>query len=74
MKLDLHTLVKRGLDWDDMLPDKMMQELGKIKIQRLSYLSTMLCITFPNVRCSNRQTMTFKNNTTFLKPFIFIYF
>ena len=44
MKLDLHTLVKRGLDWDDLLPDKlksiwvshfkMMQEIGKIKIQR----------------------------------------
>ena len=44
MKLDLHTLVKRGLDWDDMLPDelrpiwvshfKMMQEIGRIKFQR----------------------------------------
>ena len=39
MKLDLHTLVKRGLDWDDVLPDelrpiwvshfKMMQKLAK---------------------------------------------
>ena len=44
MKLDLHTLVKRGLDWDDMLPDelrpiwvshfKMMQEIARIKFQR----------------------------------------
>ena len=44
MKLDLHTLVKRGLDWDDMLPDelrpiwvshfKMMQEIDKIIFQR----------------------------------------
>ena len=44
MKLDLHTLVKRGLDWDDMLHDElrpiwvshfeMMQEIGKIKFQR----------------------------------------
>ena len=44
MKLDLHTLVKRGLDWDDVLPDelrpiwvshfKMMQEIGKIIFQR----------------------------------------
>ena len=44
MKLDLHTLVKRGLDWDDMLPDElrstlvsqfeMMQEIGKIEFQR----------------------------------------
>ena len=44
MKLDLHTLVKRGLDWDDVLLDelrpkwvshfKMMQEIGKIKFQR----------------------------------------
>ena len=23
MKLDLHTLVKRGLDWDDVLPDEL---------------------------------------------------
>ena len=44
MKLNLHTLVKRGLDWDDVLPDelrpiwvshfKMMQEIGKIIFQR----------------------------------------
>ena len=44
MKLDLHTLLKRGLDWDDVLPDElrsiwvshfeMMQEIGKIKFQR----------------------------------------
>ena len=44
VKLDLHILVKRGLDWDDVLPDKlrsiwvsqfeMMQEIGKSKIQR----------------------------------------
>ena len=44
MKLDLHTLVKRGLDWDDVLPNElrpiwvsqfeMMQEISKIKFQR----------------------------------------
>ena len=43
MKLDLHTLVKRGLDCDDVLPDElrpiwvfhfeMMREIGKIKFQ-----------------------------------------
>ena len=43
MKLDLHTLVKRSFDWDDVLPDKlrpiwvfhfeMMREIGKIKFQ-----------------------------------------
>ena len=27
---------------------------------------------FPNFCCSNSQTITFKNNKTFLKPFIFI--
>ena len=44
MKLDLHTFVKRGLDWNDMLPDElrstlvsqfeMMQEIGKIEFRR----------------------------------------
>ena len=44
MKLDLHTLVKTGLDWDDALPDElrpiwvshseMMEKIGKIKFQR----------------------------------------
>ena len=44
MDLDLHTLVKRGLDWDDMFPDElkpiwashieMIKEIGKIKLQR----------------------------------------
>ena len=43
MKLDLHTLVKRGLDCDDVLPDElrpiwvfhfeMMREIGKVKFQ-----------------------------------------
>ena len=44
MKLDLHTLIKVGLDWDDVLPGElrpiwvshfeMMQEISKIKFQR----------------------------------------
>ena len=44
MKLYLLTLVKRGLGWDDVLPDElrpiwvfhfeMMQEIGNIKFQR----------------------------------------
>ena len=44
MKLDLHTLVKTGLDWDNALPDElrpiwvshseMMEKIGKIKFQR----------------------------------------
>ena len=44
MKLDLHTLVKGGFDWDGVLPGElrpiwvsyfeMMQEISKIKFQR----------------------------------------
>ena len=44
MKIDLHSLVQRRLDWDDTLPDdlrnswtlhfEMMQEIGKIKYRR----------------------------------------
>ena len=44
MKSDLHTLVKRGLEWDDMLPDELrpiwkshfevMQEISRIKFQK----------------------------------------
>ena len=44
MKLGLHTLVKRGLHWYELLPDEsrpiweshfeMMQQIGKIKFQR----------------------------------------
>ena len=44
MKLDLHTLVERGLSWDDRIPDdlkpiwnshfEMMQEIGKVKFRR----------------------------------------
>ena len=44
MKMDLHTLVKRGLSWDDVIPDdlksvwvshlKIMQEIGKLRLQR----------------------------------------
>ena len=44
MKLDLHTLVERGLSWDDRIPDdlkpiwnshfKMKQEIGKVKFKR----------------------------------------
>ena len=44
MKVDLHSLVQRGLDWDDTLPDdlrsiwishfEMMQEIGKIRFKR----------------------------------------
>ena len=44
MKMDLHSLVQRKLDWDDTLPDdhrsiwtphfEMMQEIGKIKYKR----------------------------------------
>ena len=44
MKMDLHSLVQRRLDWDDTLPDdlrsiwithfEMMQEIGKIKYKR----------------------------------------
>ena len=43
MKLDLHTLVERGLSWDDRIPDdlkpiwnshfEMMQEIGKVKFK-----------------------------------------
>ena len=29
---------------------------------------------FVNIRCANKQTINFKNMTTFLKPFIFISF
>ena len=44
MKLDLHTLVARGLSWDDRIPDdlkptwsshfEMMQEIRKVKFKR----------------------------------------
>ena len=34
----------------------------------------MSCITFLNLRCVNKQTITFKNNATLLKLFIFISF
>ena len=44
IKLDLHTLVERGLAWDDRIPDalksiwnshfEMMQEIGKVKFKR----------------------------------------
>ena len=44
MNLDLHTLLKRSLDWDNMVPDElrpiwishfeMMQEISRIKFQR----------------------------------------
>ena len=44
MKMDLHTLVKRGLRWDDVIPDdlksvwvshfKIMQEIGNLRLQR----------------------------------------
>ena len=44
MKMDLHSLVQRRLDWDDTLPDdlrsiwithfEMMQKIGKIKYKR----------------------------------------
>ena len=44
MKMGLHSLVQRRLDWDDSLPDdlrsiwiahfEMMQEIGKIKYKR----------------------------------------
>ena len=44
MKMDLHNLVKRGLDWDDVFPDKlqpiwashfeMMKKIGNLKFHR----------------------------------------
>ena len=44
MKLDLHTLVERGLSWDDRIPDRLkpiwnshfeiMQEIVKVKFKR----------------------------------------
>ena len=44
MKMDLQTLVKRGLSWDDVIPDdlrsvwvshfEMMQEIGNLRFQR----------------------------------------
>ena len=44
IKMDLHTLVKRDLSWDDVIPDdlrsvwvlyfKMMQEIGNLRFQR----------------------------------------
>ena len=44
MKMDLHTLVKRGLSWDDVIPDdlrsmwvshfEMMQEIDNLRFQR----------------------------------------
>ena len=44
MKMNLHTLVKRGLSWDDVIPDdlrsvwvshfEMMQEIGNLRFQR----------------------------------------
>ena len=44
IKLDIHTLVERGLAWDDRIPDalksiwnshfEMMQEIGKVKFKR----------------------------------------
>ena len=44
MKMDLHKLVKRGLSWDDAIPDdlrsvwvsyfEMMQEIGNLRFQR----------------------------------------
>ena len=44
------------------------------ELTKLSYFTTISCITFLNVRCADKQTATFKNNTTFLKPFTFINF
>ena len=45
MKMDLHKLVKRGLSWDDAIPDdlrsvwvsyfEMMQEIGNLRFQRV---------------------------------------
>ena len=42
-------------------------------------VSLQMMRTFPkfntltqNLRCANKQTIVFKNNTIFLKPFIFI--
>ena len=45
MKMNLHTLVKRGLSWDDVIPDdlrsvwvsyfEMMQEIGNLRFQRV---------------------------------------
>ena len=45
MKMDLHTLVKRGLSWDDVIPDdlrsvwishfEMMQEISNLRFQRV---------------------------------------
>ena len=44
MKMDLHTLVKRGLSWDDVMPDdlisvwisnfEMMQKIGNLRFKR----------------------------------------
>ena len=37
-------------------------------------LKTKRFPVFTNVLCANKQSITFKNNTTFLKPFIFLSF
>ena len=57
MKLDSHTLVKRGIDWDDMVPDElrriwvshfeMMQEIGKIKFQRAVFPEDAINLDIP---------------------------
>ena len=45
LKMDLHTLVKRGLTWDNVIPDdlrslwlshfEIMQEIGNLRFQRV---------------------------------------
>ena len=59
MKLDLHSLIKRSLDWDDMLPDElrriwvshfeMMQEIGKIKFQRAVVPEDAINLDIPTI-------------------------
>ena len=52
MKMNLHTLVKRGLSWDDVIPDdlrsvwvshfEMMQEIGNLRFQRAVVLEDVV--------------------------------
>ena len=39
-----------------------------------TFIKSKCFLSIPNLRCANKQTITFKSNTTFLKPFIFISF
>ena len=69
MKMDLQTLVKRGLSWDDVIPDdlrsvwvshfEMMQEIGNLRFQRAVVLEDVVNLdinTIDAADASNKMT------------------